>query len=691
MVVTTNNFTQEATQVEEVISISNNSAVAVVEVKNNKVVNENTISTYAELVEAVANGGSYTLVADINCGDNDIVVAKDLTLDLNNYTITFTSWGFEVRNNATLTFNGNGNVTAVEAPLYAQRAGNLVINGGTYTATENFVIGTHGSEGRGNNTITINGGVFNGSMSAGGQSAGYIACGIYVANSDTVVVNAGTFNITDGVGIVARSGNTTVGANVAFNVTGNGELGKVGDSQVTVPAGEELVLDLKAGYPGGVPTINNNTSNDVYVVVDGTYTFANDDASFHAARGVYDNVILSGNFDDYLYVTKDMNIYFNGHTIDVSATSYVAIYVVDGAKLTINGNGNVIATEGCVLVTKGSELVVNGGTYTCYDNFVFGTNGNGGNGGNHITINAGTFNGEIKSAGYIACGIYVANDDVVVVNGGTFNITNGVGMAIRAGNIEVAEDVVFNVSGNTTGKVGDSRVVMPAGEVFVVDFAAEYPGLDLANFALVNNTEYEVVALVGNEAQLNNAINFADTVVMMADIELTAEVIVTKTVTLDLNGHKLFNDTVEIWSDDYWALIAVAGGNLTINGEGQLLAKENDCYVVEIYGEGTLVVNGGTFAGNCHAVYVLKGTCIVNDGYFYVQQPSENPEPYGYVLNCLDARYQAGVAHVIVNGGQFENFNPADCAAEAAHTNFVSEGHTVTSEVVNEKTIYTVA
>ncbi|HAE88390.1 MAG TPA: hypothetical protein DCG79_00795, partial [Clostridiales bacterium] len=112
------------------------------------------------------------------------------------------------------------------------------------------------------NKITVNGGVFNGGI----QSAGYVACGIYVANSDTVVVNGGTFNVTDGVGILARSGNTTVGADVVFNVTGDGHLGKVGDSKVTVPAGKVLVLDLAAGYPGGEPTLTNNGTYEVQIV-----------------------------------------------------------------------------------------------------------------------------------------------------------------------------------------------------------------------------------------------------------------------------------------------------------------------------------------------------------------------------------------------------------------------------------------
>ena len=449
------------------------------------------VTTYDELSNAAEKGFDIRLGGDI-AYTGRVTFKKDATLDLNGYTLRSTNdVAISVVNGASLTINGNGNVIAQEACVMAFKGSSVEINGGTFTAIDNFVIGTHGSNGQGGNTITINAGTFNGGIT----SAGYVACGIYVANSDTVTVNGGTFNITNGVGILARSGNTTVGENVVFNVTGNGDCGKIGDSRVVVPAGEVLVLDLKAAYPGGVPTINNNSAEEVYVVVDGTYTFANSDATFHAARGVYDNVILTADLDDYLYVTKDMNLYLNGHTVDTSATSNVAIYVVGGAKLTINGNGNVIATEGCVMAFDGSAFVINGGTYTCYDNFVFGTNGSAGRGGNTITINGGTFNGSITSENYIACGIYVANSDTVVVNGGEFNITNGVGILARSGNTTVGENVVFNMLGENeiAGIIGDAeQPAVQSGNALVWDFVAGYPGGDPT---LVNYSAYEAITL----------------------------------------------------------------------------------------------------------------------------------------------------------------------------------------------------
>jgi hypothetical protein len=484
-IVVTDNFvaTEEVTAV---ITLENYSVVTEeLEVEGNVIVNSNEISTLAELMTAVENGGSYVLVANIN-SSSDIVVTKSLTIDLNGYNITFTEWGFEVRNNATLTFNGNGNVTAVEAPLYAQRGGNLVVNGGTFTSTANFVIGTHGSEGRGNNTITINGGTFNGSMNAGGVSAGYIACGIYVANNDTVAINAGTFNITNGAGIVARSGNTTIGANVIFNVTGNGTLGKVGDSNVTIPTGAVLVLDLAADYPGGEPVIVNNTEYAIVSVI-------GSETDLTTTKNISTTIILGKNINctsDIVYA-NDKIINLNGHNITFAEWGFE---VGNNATLTFNGNGNVTAVEAPLYVQRGGNLVINGGTFTSTANFVIGTHGSEGRGNNTITINGGTFNGSMNadgiSAGYIACGIYVANNDTVTINAGTFNIADGIGVLARSGNTTIGANVIFNVTGNgSMGKVGDSRVILPTGQILVLDELANYPG---GQPTIANNSSYSI-------------------------------------------------------------------------------------------------------------------------------------------------------------------------------------------------------
>ena len=61
------------------------------------------------------------------------------------------------------------------------------------------------------------------------------------------------------------------------------------------------------------------------------------------------------------------------------------------------------------------------------------------------------------------------------------------------------------------------------------------------------------------------------------------------------------------------------------------------------------------------------------------------------MLNCYDANYKNGTAKIIVKGGTFVNFNPANNAAEGAGTNFVAEGYSVIKETqANGDVWYTV-
>lgn len=60
---------------------------------------------------------------------------------------------------------------------------------------------------------------------------------------------------------------------------------------------------------------------------------------------------------------------------------------------------------------------------------------------------------------------------------------------------------------------------------------------------------------------------------------------------------------------------------------------------------------------------------------FSIVQTETEGDPYRFLLNCYDSNRQAGKASIVVTGGTFENFNPADNAAEGAGTNFVDEGY----------------
>mgnify|MGYP004472046129 CR=1 FL=1 len=298
---------------------------SILAVKDGKNVNEEVVvvNTIKDLKEAVYFGKTAIINSDIT-SSNVFAFMKEptmtkgpanATINLNGHTLKITGsqnqYMFALTDGAKLTIEGTGKLeTTTGAPIFDVRnatltinggefivSGNKVkkslitvsaseghgnviinngkfmsnevcigmfknavveINGGEFTSKDNFVIGTNGSKEYGNNTITINGGTFNGSIA----SSGYIACGIYLANNDTLTVNGGTFNITNGVGILVRSGKATIGKDVVIHATGTA-VGKIGDSNVNLSAPAAIVKDEKSDYPGGAPTIINNSAYEV--------------------------------------------------------------------------------------------------------------------------------------------------------------------------------------------------------------------------------------------------------------------------------------------------------------------------------------------------------------------------------------------------------------------------------------------
>lgn len=221
--------------------------------------------------------------------------------------------------------------------------------------------------------------------------------------------------------------------------------------------------------------------------------------------------------------------------------------------------------------------------------------------------------------------------------------------------------------------------------------------LTMAPFAFAaegedSETPESVVAKIGDQgySTLQAAIEAAtntQTITLLSDIDLARTISVSnKTITLNLDGHKLYN-TADLWDlpaekDHNWSLISVRGtGNLTITGNGTLQAKENDCYAVDVQDGSTLTIENGSLVGNIHAVYVQEGTAYIKGGTYRVQQkyPQTGKEDE-FVLNLYDTNRSNGTAKMTVTGGTFANFNPANCQAEGANTNFCAEGYSTKQE-----------
>jgi len=146
-----------------------------------------------------------------------------------------------------------------------------------------------------------------------------------------------------------------------------------------------------------------------------------------------------------------------------------------GTKVTFN-RGALEAVEGGIVSSDGGEILVNGGEIDVSDSFAISTNAESGRGNNTITINGGTLTGNIDTANYEACGVYIANDDIFVMNGGSIIGNGGCGLLMRGGDVTINDGTITAITGtNVPGYVGDTNKQMSCSAV-IYDETSEYPG-----------------------------------------------------------------------------------------------------------------------------------------------------------------------------------------------------------------------
>lgn len=165
-----------------------------------------------------------------------------------------------------------------------------------------------------------------------------------------------------------------------------------------------------------------------------------------------------------------------GGTYDSNSSGQGFACVGDGTKIIFN-DGILTTQEGGLMAFDGGEIEINGGTFNTRDNFAIGTNGTAGRGNNTIVMNGGTVHGRITSSGYEAVGVYVANNDTFIMNGGVIEVLNGCGICQRGGTVKLQGGaiVVTTDENYAPGGVGDKQKNLEADGV-IFDEAALYPG-----------------------------------------------------------------------------------------------------------------------------------------------------------------------------------------------------------------------
>lgn len=454
------------------------------------------------------------------------------------------------------------------------------------------------------------------------------------------ITRAATVTILDrAIGTYADKAGETVNADgkgivlvVADDVTVTGEVNKLlvpaNDIEVTVK-GSKNIDDITVSGDNSKVILDNASADNV--------TLDGEKSAVETKNGAkIDNVIMSENA--------------SGATVDVGSGTTVGNVENHAEDTTVTGSGTVKKVESdsdITVQTKETDVKNSGDSkITVTDksgkDTTIGTTGSG----SSTTVNKGTTSSGGGGGGGSSSG---SSHSHSYADAWSYDDTYHWHAATCGHNV---------VSGKAEHTYGEDHKCTVCGSADPAQAAASINGKNYL-------TLQEAVA-VGGEVKL------------LKDVDISETVIVTKAVKLDLNG-KTISNTNDLWEKRAadWSLLSVrAGGDLTITGNGTLKAKENDCYAVDVQDEAKLTIENGTFVGNVHAVYVYQGELTVKGGAYSIQQKyPDTAKADEFVLNCYDKHRTEGTAKITVTGGTFVKFNPANCAAEGAGTNFVAAGY----------------
>ena len=196
------------------------------------------------------------------------------------------------------------------------------------------------------------------------------------------------------------------------------------------------------------------------------------------------------------------------------------------------------------------------------------------------------------------------------------------------------------------------------------------------------NAAYPVV----NVTELKEALTTGGVVAVTEDIKTNniedtaaARIVISQPTTLNLEKKIITPDDMGKNNVNFCALIVDADTTINAGENGGIDTGVNGGYGINVRKGATVTINGGYYYGGGTAVQVQEGTLVINGGTFACE-PFGDPYGYNFLINCLDSAYENGTAKVIINGGTFVNFDPSNCTAEGAHTNFVADGYKVVSE-----------
>lgn len=297
---------------------------------------------------AVDGEGSITAMVPFYLGGESALVVES-----GSFTGTYSAVLFaDGADGASVTVNG-GTLTAPDAIGSSGKNVTIAVHGGTVSATDGCAIATSGSNGKGGNVITVDGGTIQAAIT----SEGYVACGIHAANADTVTFGGtAVMNVTGGAGIVARGGTVSVtGGSITTTGDATGKVGNAGG----IPCAA-IVFDTAAAYPG------YDAATSKITVSGGTFVSAADPVQQVKAEGDATAIEVSGGWFS-APVAADFVAAGKVCAQDAAnAPSAAATWTVEGAKVTVTwvitetSSNMVQVAVGSQVSAYAGEDVVNG-------------------------------------------------------------------------------------------------------------------------------------------------------------------------------------------------------------------------------------------------------------------------------------------------------------------------------------------
>ncbi len=425
---------------------------------------------------------------------------------------------------------------------------------------------------------------------------------------------------------------------------------------------------------GDYVVVPNNSSTAGPAVVNDQYSFPTITAAYKYATDVLKtanpiSIKLTGDIANEPYwvinnktVTLDLNAHkvnFLGNVNQSSASSKMAVYILSGGVLTINNtalsvNNNPMSSEITATTADSNWLFdVKSGTLNfnayctikCYGVAAYGETATA-----IFNINNGTWR---------------TNDDPNYL----LNLKDNCGGQI---NVNGGRFYGFNPdpTQNTEITLGENKHILSYnnGEIDIYDVVSE------------------ITVMSDNLGNIGNNSGWYNLNSDVSGTNIASGMFSSASTVLNLGEYTYSNTRT-----GYPAILGRGSFTMDIYGTtGKVENVSQDRPIV--WASGPLVVlsiHGGFYdsGANSECIYCEKGIINIDGGVFKTTNNDKS-----FLLNCLDSNAAAGTARIVVTGGTFWDFNPANNTADGANTSYVPAGYTVNVDTTSEPghTLYTV-